>query len=244
MAVGKADLHIHTRVSDGLASVEATIDHIEFETDLDVVAITDHEDVDGGLRAREYALGQGYTVEVVPGAEITTFQGHLLALFIEETPASFRSAERTIEAVHALGGIAVAPHPLSWLTRSLSERTLLRLAAEPDPARHLDAIELANPSPAGLRTRERAARLNAAALGLPAIGASDAHHLAHIGTGWCEFAGRSAQELRKALLKGAVVAGMTSYPALRTVGATNVALGLARGYATTPRKMARRVFRR
>ena len=242
--MGKADLHIHTRVSDGMASVEHTVNYIEFETDLDVVAITDHEDVSGGLRARDYALRMGYTVEVVPGAEITTLHGHLLALFIEETPPSFRDSASTIAKVHRLGGLAIAPHPLSWLTRSLSERTLLRLAQEQDAERRLDAIELANPSPAGLRTRERAARLNATSLRLPSVGASDAHHLPHIGAGWTEFPGRTAADLRRSLLNRDVVPRMTAYPSFRTIGAANLALGLAWGYSATPRQMARKVFRR
>jgi hypothetical protein len=241
--VGKADLHIHTRVSDGLASVESTIDYVEHATDLDVVAITDHEDVAGGLRARDYAARKGYTVEVVPGAEITTLQGHILALFIDRTPPSFRSIESTLEAVHAAGGLAIAPHPLSWLTRSLSRRTLLRLSASLDPAQRLDGIELANPSPAGLRTRDRAIGLNRE-LRLVAVGGSDAHHLVHIGRGWTAFAGRSAGDLRRALLDGAVEACMTPYPPLREVGAANLALGLAWGYAATPRKLAAKVWRR
>src|SRR4051794_11012597 len=51
MPVGRADLHIHTRVSDGLATVEQTLAHIAGLRTLTVVAITDHEDVTGGLRA-------------------------------------------------------------------------------------------------------------------------------------------------------------------------------------------------
>ena len=84
--MGKADLHIHTRISDGMASVETVLERAEHATDLDVIAITDHEDVRGGLEARELAAKRGLKVEVVPGAEITTRHGHLLALFIEETP--------------------------------------------------------------------------------------------------------------------------------------------------------------
>jgi predicted metal-dependent phosphoesterase TrpH len=241
--VAKADLHIHTRVSDGLASVESTIDHVEHATDLSVVAITDHEDVAGGLRGREYAARMGYTIEVVPGAEITTLHGHLLALFIERAPPSFRSVEATIEAIHAAGGLAVVPHPLSWLTRSLSGRTLLRLGTSLDPGLRLDAIELANPSPAGLRTRNRAIALNRE-LRLVAVGGSDAHHLAHVGRGWTRFEGRTSDDLRRALLDGAVEPGMTAYPPLRELGAANIALGLAWGYAATPRKIAGKVWRR
>ena len=237
--MGIADLHIHTRVSDGLATVEQTLDYIEHRTSLDVVAITDHEDVAGGLRAREFAARRGYRVEVVAGAEITTLQGHLLALFIETTPPSFRRVESTVEMIHQQGGLAVVPHPMSWLTRSISERTLDRVssAAQRGGAEAFDAIETANPSPAGRLTRERALAANAARWSLAETGGSDAHHLGHIGTGWTEFEGRTAAALRSALDSASAVARMTRYPSMRAVGYPNLLLGLAWGYAATPRKL-------
>ncbi len=236
-----ADLHIHTRVSDGLASVEQTIDHIEHATNLDVVAITDHEDAAGGQRAREYAARRGCRVEVIVGAEITTRQGHLLALFIEEAPKSFRGIETTLEAIHRQGGLAVIPHPMSWLTRSLSRRTIDRVMALGDPGARFDAIELANPSPAGRITRNEAIRANRS-WRLPAIGASDAHHLPHIGAGWTEFEAPGAAGLRVAMMNGATRARMRNYASAREVGVRNLALGLAWGYAATPRKMLRPIF--
>ena len=236
--MGKADLHIHTRVSDGMASVSRVLEYVEHRTDLDVIAITDHEDAGGGLLARELAAKRGYRFEVIVGAEVTTLQGHLLALFIEKTPASFRRVESTLEMIHAQGGLAVVPHPLSWLTRSISKRTLDRI--QPGEGQRFDAIELANPSPAGLRTRDRAATLNANEWRLPATGGSDAHHLAHVGRGWTQFAGSSAQHLREAIRSGTTEARMEPYPALRDVGFAQLAGGLAWGYSATPRKMLRR----
>ncbi len=241
--MGRADLHVHSRVSDGMATPEEVVDYVEFATDLDVVAVTDHEDVGGGLRARERAWRMGYTLEVVVGAEITTLHGHVLGLFIEETPASFKSIETTVETIHGMGGIAVVPHPLSWLTRSVSERTLRRLALE-GPAALPDAMELHNPSPAGLRTAARAASLNAEHLHLPSVGGSDAHHLCHIGSGWTEFEGRKAGDLRAALRSGAVQGAMTGYPSLRETGLLQVIAGLGWGYTATPRKLMKQAVRR
>jgi len=237
--VGRADIHIHTRVSDGMATIERVLERVEHETDLDVIAVTDHEDVTGGLRARDLAAKRQYRFEVIPGSEITTIHGHVLALFVERDIPSFRRVESTLEMIHAQGGLAVAPHPLSWLTRSVSARTLDRLAARGEASVTFDAIELANPSPAGMRTRDAARRGNVRRWRLPAVGASDAHHLAHIGTGWTEFAGDSAAELKAALASGEVRAGMGAYPSLRQVGIGQVALGLAWGYSATPRKMLR-----
>lgn len=237
--MGKADLHIHTRVSDGMASIEQVLEYVEHHTALDVIAVTDHEDVTGGLRARELAAKRGYRFEVVPGAEVTTRQGHVLAWFIESNPPSFRSVESTLEMIHAQGGLATVPHPLSWLTRSVSSRTLDRLWQRGEEGILFDAIELANPSPAGLRTRMKAIEANEERWGLTAVGCSDAHHLAHIGTGWTEFEGTTAEELRRGVLTGETRGEMSRYPAAREIGYGQLAAGLAWGYMATPRKMLR-----
>lgn len=238
--MGKADLHIHTRVSDGMASIEQVLEYVEHRTDLDVIAVTDHEDVTGGLRARELAAKRGYRFEVVPGAEVTTRHGHVLAWFIEKNPASFRSVESTLEMIHSQGGLAAVPHPLSWLTRSVSSRTLDRLLGRSEEGIGFDAIELANPSPAGLRTRNKASAANDERWALTPVGSSDAHHLPHIGTGWTEFEGTTAEELRTAILAGMTRGGMTRYPSAREVGYGQLVAGLGWGYLATPRKMLRR----
>ena len=58
-ALGRADLHIHTLASDGTAGVEAILDHVERRTDLDVIAITDHERIDAAVAARAMARDRG-----------------------------------------------------------------------------------------------------------------------------------------------------------------------------------------
>lgn len=234
--MSKADLHIHTRVSDGLASVEQVLEYVEHETDLDAIAITDHEDATGGLRARELAAKRQYRVEVVVGAEITTLQGHLIGLFLEASPKSFRRVESALEVIHAQGGLAVIPHPMSWLTRSLGRRVIDRLCERNEAGVVFDGIEVANPSPAGRITSAKSARLNEA-WGLAVTGGSDAHHLPHIGTGWTEFDGEGTAALRQALLERTTNARMGSYPSMKAVGYGRVAMGLAWGYAATPRKM-------
>lgn len=223
--------------------MEEVLAFVEHQTDMDVVAITDHEDVTGGLRAQELAAKHAYRFEVVPGAEITTRQGHLLALYIDRDVPSFRSVESTMEKIHGQGGIAIVPHPISWLTRSISERTLDRICGRREEGVTFDAIELSNPSPAGRRTRERALRLNVERWKLPWAGGSDAHHLPHIGTGWTEFAGASAAELKAALEAGRVHGAMSRYPHAAEVGYGRIALGLAWGYSATPRKMLRGKWR-
>lgn len=199
-------MHLHTLYSDGTAGVQALLDHVERETHLDVVAVTDHERIDGALRAREIHAAGDYSFELVVGEEITTRRGHLLALFVEERIPALRPVAETLERIRDQGGLAIAAHPMAPLTPSLGRRTLLELHHAPDPRHHLDAIEIMNPSAAGRSRRLERHKLNERVLRLPGVGNSDAHVLEHVGSAWTWFRGRTAEDYRRAVLDHAVEA--------------------------------------
>jgi len=196
-------MHLHTLYSDGTAAVQDLLDHVEQHTDLDLIAVTDHERIDGALRAREIHAAGDYSFGLVLGEEITTRRGHLLALFLTERIPALRSLPETLERIHDQGGIAIAAHPLAPLTPSLGRRSLLRLHGDPDPRHRLDAIELVNPSAAGRARRISRRRLNEEVLRLPAVGNSDAHVLEGVGTAWTWFPGVDAEDYRAAISDGA-----------------------------------------
>jgi predicted metal-dependent phosphoesterase TrpH len=196
-------MHLHTLYSDGTAAVQDLLDHVEQHTDLDLIAVTDHERIDGALRAREIHAAGDYSFGLVLGEEITTRRGHVLALFLTERIPALRSLPETLERVHDQGGIAIAAHPLAPLTPSLGRRSLLRLHGDPDPRHRLDAIELVNPSAAGRARRISRRRLNEEVLRLPAVGNSDAHVLEGVGTAWTWFPGVDAEDYRAAIAAGA-----------------------------------------
>jgi predicted metal-dependent phosphoesterase TrpH len=199
---GKADLHLHSLYSDGTATVLQLLEWVEQNTDLDVVAITDHERIDGALRARELHAAGGFSFDLVIGEEVTTRRGHLLALFIDERIPALRPLPETVERIHAAGGIAVPAHAMAPLTPSIGSRSLRALQRSRNSAHRLDAIELLNPSAAG-RARDAARRqLNATVLHLPALGGSDAHVLEGVGTAWTWFPGSTVDELRAAIAAG------------------------------------------
>ncbi len=197
--LGKADMHLHTLYSDGAVSVQALLDHVEAATDLDVIAITDHERIDGAVRAREIHAAGNYGFEFVVGEEVTTRRGHVLALFISERIPALRSLAETIERIHDQGGIAIAAHPMAPLTPSLGRRSLIAVHGTADRRHRLDAIVLMNPSAAGRIRRTARERLNSEILQLPAVGNSDAHVLEVIGTAWTWFPGSTAAEFRRAV---------------------------------------------
>lgn len=198
--LGRADLHIHTLASDGTAGVLEVLDHVERQADLDVIAITDHERLDAAVAARTIALDHGLRFEVIVGEEVTTRGGHLLALFITEPIKPLRSLRETIARVHDQGGIAIPAHPLVPYPLCAQGGSLRRLAADPDPRFRPDALETFNPTALG-RPRHRQTLELAAELGLATVGNSDAHTLAAIGQGWSTFPGRTAEDLRRAVLE-------------------------------------------
>src|SRR2546421_7480478 len=97
--LGRADLHIHTLASDGTSGLVEILDFVERKTDLDVIAITDHERIDAAQAARSIAASSGLRFEVVVGEEVTTRGGHLLALFIDQPIRPLRSLRWTIAAI-------------------------------------------------------------------------------------------------------------------------------------------------
>jgi len=197
--MGLADLHTHTSLTDGMMDVRQLLDYAQEHTELDVLAVTDHDDVTAGLLARELTARHDYRFEVIVGTEGTTLQGHVLALFVEEPIARLQSIERTIDAIHKQGGIAIAPHPLSWLTFSVGESTLRRIAGSPRTGVYFDGIETGNPTLAAKVRHARVVELNNSLLHLAEIGASDAHFLPAVASGVTQFEGATAADLRQAL---------------------------------------------
>jgi len=236
-ARGLADLHIHTRHGDGMATVPELLAYVEERSDLDIIAVTEHDTLRAGLEARELHARGTYRFDVICGVELTTLDGHLLALFVDEPIPSFQRMQPTLEGIHRQGGLAIVPHPLSWLTRSVSVRVLERIGAMANDGVHFDGIEEYNLSPAGRVTSAKARRLNRERFHLASIGSSDAHFLASIGSARTTFAGRTANDLRHAI-EAKTTQGLSGRaPRMSELGYRNLALQQWRGMMATPRNM-------
>ena len=199
--LGRADLHIHTRASDGTASVAQVLDRVERHTELDVIAITDHDRIDAAIVARTMAQDRGHRAEVIVGEEVTTLGGHLLALWIERPVKPFRSMRTTIAEIHDQGGLAVPAHPLVPYPLCAQGFLLRRLLAD-EPRYRPDAIEAFNPTTLGRPWHARVVRF-ADEHGLARLGNSDAHAVEAIGAGYTTFAGTDGAALRAAIVERA-----------------------------------------
>jgi predicted metal-dependent phosphoesterase TrpH len=199
--VGRADLHMHSTYSDGLATIEQILHRVQHHTNLDVIAITDHDVIDGSLRARDLWSKGNYGFDFIVGEEISTKEGHMLALFIEKRIQPGLSIEKSIDLVHEQGGLAIVAHPLNPIFRHSCQREVLdRVHASKDV--WLDGIETWNASFCGIGANRIAMRTNREIYGWAEVGNSDAHTLGSIGRGCTWFEGKSAQEVRASIEAG------------------------------------------
>ncbi|MBU1356345.1 MAG: PHP domain-containing protein [Candidatus Edwardsbacteria bacterium] len=198
--MGKADLHIHTVYSDGSGTVEEVL-RKSISAGLGTIAITDHNEIEGAVKAQELAGRWGLNIDVIIGEEITTSDGHVVGLFLKDRIRPLLTAEATVDEIHRQGGLAVAVHPFSvWLK-------LFKCGGVGSLVESLqfDAIETVNGSPTEGFSNAFTQKLNTK-LRLAGVGGSDAHTPEAIGQGYTVFPGRGSAMLYSAIRNKAVQA--------------------------------------
>jgi len=221
----RVDPHVHTDASyDAEGSVHEVLGYCH-NSSLDAVAITDH---DTTVAAREALEQQDrYDVTVVPGVEISTADGHLLALGVVDRPPIGRSLAESVRWVRAEGGVAVVPHPFQVSRHGVRKRDFVPC----------DGIEVFNAwSMTGIQNRR--AEAFASERDCPALGGSDAHDPSMIGQGYTEIeVTLSDGELTPVRILDGIRAGRT-----RAVGDTTSKTKYLSKYTRSVRhQMAKRV---
>jgi len=118
----KIDMHVHTWYSDSTGSVEAVLEAAQ-RKGLDGIAVTDHNTLRGAYEALER---KGRLI-VIPGEEVKTAQGEILALGIKRPIPKDLSVTEAIWRTHNQGGLVVIPHPTVPLFGRLREKNLKNL---------------------------------------------------------------------------------------------------------------------
>ncbi|MFB6267824.1 MAG: CehA/McbA family metallohydrolase [Halodesulfurarchaeum sp.] len=169
------DPHVHSRASyDGHEPVELILAHAS-EIGLDGVVITDHDRIEASLRAAE--LAPEYGLLGIPGVEVSTADGHLIAVGVESIPEPDQPIDRTTAAIRDRGGAVIVPHPFQRSRHGVRRRKV------PDA----DAIEVYN-SMLFTGYRNRRANVYAERHRYPKVGGSDAHYLPNLGRAYTEIA--------------------------------------------------------
>lgn len=122
MSTVRVEFHAHSRYSkDSLLELQAILDTCRRKK-IDRIAITDHNTIEGALRAKE-----NDPERVIVGEEIMTTQGELLAFFVNQEIPPGLSPQETIAALRAQGAFIGVSHPFDrfrsghWETEDLDE---------------------------------------------------------------------------------------------------------------------------
>ncbi|OYR54526.1 CehA/McbA family metallohydrolase [Halorubrum halodurans] len=240
----RIDPHVHSEDSyDGHEPVELILEHAA-DIGLDAVVITDHDTMGESKRAAE--LAPEYGLVGIPGVEVSTADGHLLAIGVDRMPPRGESYAATVSWIHDRGGVAVVPHPFQRSRHGVRRRNIPLPRSDADEGDRsdgagevdeVDAIEVFN---AWLFTgyRNRRARRFAALHGYPGVAASDAHHLNYVGRAFTELTvrGRSsvdavtAEDVLAAIREGTTSASGKRAPVPMAARHYLIAAGRKSGY--------------
>ena len=159
----KLDLHIHSQYSEDGIGTPLEIVKILKKKGLSGMAITDHNTVEGGLLALKVTLKD---FVVIPGIEISTKDGHIIALNVKKNIPCGLTVEETIEKIIDRGGTPIVPH-LFRLMSGIKEKKLKNIIKK------VPAIEVFNScsvSQTNLKTMKIAKKYS-----LGGTGGSDSH---------------------------------------------------------------------
>jgi predicted metal-dependent phosphoesterase TrpH len=171
----RLDLHVHSmRSPDSRLTLDQIVGRLP-HVGLKGFALTDHNTVAGHVALR--SLQEKFPSYLfLPGVEVSTTAGHLLAYGIPEAPPARRPVEETIEWIRSRGGVSVLAHPFRR-THGVGRRV-----AESAPVPALETRNGHNSEIANLRAEAVAAHR-----GLGMTGGSDAHAAGDVGRAFTEF---------------------------------------------------------
>ena len=129
----KIDLHTHSIASaDGGLTVDDYARAVKTGL-LDIIAITDHNQIDFAARIQEK-----YPKNIIVGEEIMTIDGEIIGLFLTKKIDSDLDLADTIDRIHNQGGLCYIPHPLEKLRHGLSWENLSKIKD------NVDILEIGN----------------------------------------------------------------------------------------------------
>lgn len=187
----KLDPHIHSRFSADSCSRITDILDMANKRNIDIIAISDHNTVEGNKYARNLKQDN---ILIIPSIEISSSDGHILGFGCEDHIPQGLSSQETIDLIHDNGGIAVVPHPFCFYRHGLLHKTNEKL--------DIDAIEIKNARFIIGYCNNKASKLSKKH-NIPFLGASDAHYYKFVGDCYTEIdCEKDIDSVLKAILKG------------------------------------------
>jgi predicted metal-dependent phosphoesterase TrpH len=171
----KIDLHIHSQYSeDGFGSPKEIIKSLK-KKGIDGMCITDHNSVKGGLKALKESPKDFI---VISGSEISTLDGHVIAINIIKNIPKNLSFEETIERITDEGGIPIIPH----IFRNMSGVKKRKLDSIINKINSIEVFNSCSQPKTNLKMAKLAKEYN-----LGGTGGSDTHEPQFAGYGYTTF---------------------------------------------------------
>ena len=191
------DSHIHSEYSPDSKSKLKDIFKVAKSRNIDIIAISDHNTVNGSKKARR--LTKKDDLLVIPSIEISSIEGHILGFGCEEKIDRDLPAAETIDLIHDQSALAIIPHPYCFYRHGL-------LCKADYKDLKIDAIETKNARFMVGYCNNKAKNLSKNE-NLPSLGASDAHYFKFVGDCYskidCE---KDIDSVLKSIKKGKVEA--------------------------------------
>lgn len=132
----KCIFHIHTCFSKDCNTSLKEISHTCLVNDVNTVIITDHDTIDGALELMRIVDKK---LRVIIGEEITTTDGEIIGLFLEEAVLPHKNAVETIADIKKQGGLVCIPHPFDSFRKERIQPNVLNKIID-----SIDIIEVFN----------------------------------------------------------------------------------------------------
>lgn len=207
----RIDLHCHSEASPDSSSPLGEIPDRCVEKGITIQALTDHNCIWGAQKLQEIVrVRNDLPLSIIVGEEISTSEGELVGLFLQEEIEAGLTPEQTVAAIKRQGGLVLLPHGFDPL-----KRWHLRIEARKKITSSIDIVETFNSRISRPRWNRAAVRW-AEERGVPMSAGSDAHTIADIGNAWVEVPARpinSPGELLAALRDG-VPMGVWTHPVI------------------------------
>jgi predicted metal-dependent phosphoesterase TrpH len=185
----KADLHVHTTYSNDSLITPKDLVFYAKKRGLNAVAVTDHNSLDGA-----YKIAKETDFLIIPGMEVSSADGHIVALNVPELIPRGLSAVDTVELIHKAGGVAIACHPYVYFKGCLQSNV----------CEAFDAIEVINARAFPFKNSVKKAEEAAERLKLSRVAGTDAHYGPQIGYGYTEIEASepTVEAIAKAIVDG------------------------------------------
>ncbi|MCD6591095.1 MAG: PHP domain-containing protein [Candidatus Aenigmarchaeota archaeon] len=190
----KADFHIHSHFSPDSDMTPEDILKAVKRLKFDIIAVTDHNTIKGGIETKKLAENEGMDVKVVVGSEIKTKDGEVIGLNIKKEIPKNLSLIETCKRIKKQDGFLIIPHPFDKMRKGVGDHVY-------EIMKYIDAVEVFNARTLFTKFNRDAYEF-AYNNNLPSVAGSDSHFSFEIGSAYTLIKARNIDDIFASIKRG------------------------------------------